>query len=63
MIIVVLLTALVALAPAAAQQTCPATAGCNFNQGNIELLNQVIEWKVNRSFAEEPSEQPKCRVF
>ena len=49
----VIVTLLVVVAPIIAQQTC--TADCNCDLSNIQLLDQVIEAKVNQSFVNEPS--------
>ena len=53
MFCVVIVTLLVVAAPTIGQQTC--TADCNCDLSNIQLLDQVIEARVNQSFVNEPS--------
>ena len=53
MLLTVVVTVLLAVAPAFGQQTC--TAECNCDLSNIQMLDQVIENKVNQTFANEPS--------
>ena len=53
MLLAVVVAVLLAVVPALAQQTC--TADCNCDLSNIQLLNQVVETKINQTFADEPS--------
>lgn len=54
MLLGVVIAALLVIAPVAhGQQTC--TADCNCDMSNIRLLDQVLETKINQTFADEPS--------
>ena len=53
MLLYLAVSVLLIVGTAYGQQTC--TAECNCDRSNIELLDQVIEAKINQSFADEPS--------
>ena len=55
MLLATLVTILLAMAPALGQQTC--TAECNCDLSNVQILDQIIERKLNQTFPDEPSKQ------